>query len=353
MFLGFIKTRQDTFPCRQAQVFRRARRRDALRRTSRCGIMREPMQNGRTERTVLVLGAGASKPYGFPLGHELKSIILESLRPVLVEGSTEWRGFKIGLISEFQESFRYSALPTIDQFLEKKPKFRDLGAYLIARVLLPLENRNKLFPHSDWHGYLFECMNFDGDDLDPSFLSIVTLNYERSLEEFLTWNIQWNCHQDRIEHAHEKRKRIRIVHAHGSLGPYPEVPYGGGGDAQVTEQALVDAAKNIKIVSDNLEDSPDFKIAQGLIAEADRVIFLGFGYHERVLKGLFAKAKLENMLIGGCGYGVRESDHKAACSAIGKHITVMQSGVDANGFIRHVPLVRETPPGAFALGLPW
>ncbi len=46
--------------------------------------MTEPLDL--TRRTVLVLGAGASKPYGFPLGNELKTLLithLEVLSPAL------------------------------------------------------------------------------------------------------------------------------------------------------------------------------------------------------------------------------------------------------------------------------
>ena len=39
--------------------------------------------------TVLILGAGASKPYGYPIGSELKSRIISSLKG-MVEADNGW-----------------------------------------------------------------------------------------------------------------------------------------------------------------------------------------------------------------------------------------------------------------------
>jgi hypothetical protein len=311
------------------------------------------VQQERTERTALVLGAGASLAYGFPLGQHLKQQILSAVEGHL-RGRVEYDGrggqsrvvddlygFPAELLQEFHEVFKYSAHPTIDQFLERKTKFRDLGAHLIAHVLLPLEQSNKLFPHSGWYAYLFECLGFEQDEPDISCLSIVTLNYERSLEHFLRKNIDYNCRQDREGFAHAKRSKLRIVHAHGSLGDYPSAPYG----STVTADSIRAAAKRIRIMSDNMEDSDDFKKAQELVAECDRAIFLGFGYHAQVLKGLFAKANISKMLFGGSGYGLSSSDQKNASDALGQHISFAQSGMDANSFIRSIALIRRFPVG--------
>ncbi len=225
------------------------------------------------KRTVLVLGAGASHTYGFPLGSDLKQAMLGTLNQKNRQ-RLKTHGFDDALIQEFQDALRYGAHPTIDIFLEKKARFRELGSYLIASTLMPLERPRTLFTQKGWYGDVFRALSLDDDAPDTGNLGVVTLNYDRSLEHFLRKNTDYNCADSRIESAHSKREKIRIVHAHGSLGKYPDVPYGTKLDDEATLRA---AADSIKIVSDKLEDSEDFKNAQDLLAKAERIVFLGFG----------------------------------------------------------------------------
>jgi hypothetical protein len=59
-----------------------------------------------TVPTVLVLGAGASAPYGFPSGAELRRIIISSLKPKLPRGQLPTlliaSGFSIEEINDFR-----------------------------------------------------------------------------------------------------------------------------------------------------------------------------------------------------------------------------------------------------------
>src|SRR5262245_18271949 len=105
-----------------------------------------------TPSTVLVLGAGASRPYGFPLGQELKEGIcgmignwLEGTRqsPDLAELIS-----KHGFTRDIQETF-FRALSTsprnsIDAFLEIRTEFRDLGKTWIAAIIAHTESASPL-----------------------------------------------------------------------------------------------------------------------------------------------------------------------------------------------------------------
>lgn len=236
--------------------------------------------------TVLVLGAGASNRFGFPLGPDLKKLMSENLHNPGFRRTLQPFGFDENLIRDFDEALGYSSHPTIDIFLEKKTNFREIGAYVVARTLMPLERHPSLFPQKDWYRDLFTALDFENEEPNANLLSIVTLNYDRSFEHFLCKNIDYNCHDERIPFCHTKRQKIEVVHAHGSLGQYPEVPYGIDVDDPNT---LRRAAKNIKIVPDRLDDSPDFQKAQEIISKANHIVFLGFGYNERTLSLLMAK----------------------------------------------------------------
>jgi len=97
-------------------------------------------------KTVFVLGAGASKPYGFPLGIELKDTMIANLSNAVFQVVLKKHNFDQSLIDDFVEALPRTYHSTIDIFLEKKRKYREIGAYVIAHSLLPLENSNLLFP---------------------------------------------------------------------------------------------------------------------------------------------------------------------------------------------------------------
>ena len=78
--------------------------------------------------TVFILGAGASAPYGFPLGSGLIEKILHSLqspemRPLLLRQLD----FSHDQISTFGQELRDSPLNSIDAFLDNREEFREIG----------------------------------------------------------------------------------------------------------------------------------------------------------------------------------------------------------------------------------
>ena len=97
-----------------------------------------------------MLGAGAGQPYGFPLGPRLKHDILSQKNNAETQNNLLTLGFAASLIDDFYNKLTYSSHATIDIFLEKKTDFRELGAHLIARSIMPCENHKMLFPHSDF-----------------------------------------------------------------------------------------------------------------------------------------------------------------------------------------------------------
>jgi len=115
-----------------------------------------------TTPTVLILGAGASSPYGFPTAKELKRLIRETFdhptsRPCQVLGSSASHSPEE--IFEFREAFLRSGQPSVDAFLERRPNFLAVGKLAIAYCLIPFENEAKLYGPvpdrgGDWYEYL-------------------------------------------------------------------------------------------------------------------------------------------------------------------------------------------------------
>ncbi len=172
--------------------------------------------------TLLILGAGASHPYKFPLGKELKEQIIRitkssgPLRAQLVEA-----GFSDQDIAEYNTDLARSINPTIDAFLEDRPSRREIGAFSIAQILMPLEDENNLFPNRDWYPILFKELDFKQPQLPPTIAGIISLNYERSLEHFLHETIVRTFEGQAREAAKKKLGGIPIVHVHGKFGSIP------------------------------------------------------------------------------------------------------------------------------------
>ncbi|MCK4255766.1 SIR2 family protein, partial [candidate division WOR-3 bacterium] len=285
--------------------------------------------------SYMTLGAGASNPYGFPLGDELKDIILAQLNTT--DPLIKKLNVSAALVNEFWKSLRSTFHPNIDIFLEKQTNFRELGSHILAITIMLLEHKSHLFPQKDWYGDLYNTLELENEESDTANLVIVTINYDRSLEHFLTGNINYNCQEDLKDLAHENRRKIKIVHAHGSLGKYPNVYYG---PSPTDIEAVKNAAARIKIVSDRLEDSPDFKEAQVTISQAEHIIFLGFGYDVRILDTLLAKTDLKGKKIYGTTYKLDKKKRGFLADYFDNQITLGDNNQGCQAFLKLIGLTR-------------
>jgi hypothetical protein len=284
------------------------------------------------KKTVFVLGAGASKPYGLPLGTELKTSMIASLNDEVFKVILARQGFDQSLINDFSEALPRTYHPTIDVFLEKKTKFRKIGSYVIAHTLLPMENEKMLFPQTNWYEHIYNVLNFTEDIPNTENITFVTLNYDRSLEHFLHKNIQYNCDDNYVKNAETKLSKIKIIHAHGSLGQYPNVKYGANA---TTGNILSNAAEGIRITSDHLEGSNDFRQAQIEIKDAHNVVFLGFGYDPITLKLLIKDIDLLNKRVVGTAMNIEQGKRKNIESVFKGIIELGSDSMSALDFLRN------------------
>ena len=254
--------------------------------------------------TVFILGAGASNPYGLPLGTELKAKMISSLSNPDCQSILRKNGFDKSLVDDFVQALSGTYHPTIDIFLEKKTEFRSLGSYLIAYTLLPMENHHNLLPQRDWYEHLYTVIDFEHEEPDTENIVFVSLNYDRSLEHFLAKNIKFNCPSKVIQQAESKLNSLNIIHAHGSLGNYPELPYG---ENPVKPDVLRRASEGIRIVSDRLEDSEDFQSSKAAISIASNIVFIGFGYDSYTLQSLIQDINLSDKRVLGTIYKLDKS----------------------------------------------
>jgi hypothetical protein len=245
-----------------------------------------------TNPTVLVLGAGASAPYGFPVAGELKQKICSTFSKdsaatrLLHEGS----GISANVFFEFREAFRKSGQSSVDAFLEHRPEFIDVGKLAIAYCLIPYESEEALFESDgnrggDWYQYLSSKLNASFDNFGDNRLSVITFNYDRSLEHYLFTTLR-HAHGRSDEECAGALLKIPILHVYGQLSrhPYPDRearPY----ETDCSRYKSVGyAARGITLLYDKAK--PELEAARRLLTAAERICFLGFGYHPLNLERL-------------------------------------------------------------------
>lgn len=242
---------------------------------------------------VLVLGAGASCDYGFPLGVKLKRDIIDyfssgSNRQALASMHSIPVDFQL----KFCDELKNSSLASIDSWLEGRPEYTELGKTAICFQIGKQEYRGRLEDRYDGHGsqsgwyhVLWQKMKAGAKtlkDLSENRISIVTYNYDRSLEEFLMKSAKATFGRSQ-EQCAEYLNKIPIIHVHGQTGyldwqanprSLPVKHYAGDSmDWEIAQEC----AKGIYIVHDS-DEGPNYKSARDLISKASAIYFLGFGY---------------------------------------------------------------------------
>jgi len=275
-------------------------------------------------KTVLVLGAGASAPYGFPTGDALiRGVrdlegspemgkrcggLLEYIDHLVSDGASSWSGlggWMKGLNAEL-----YKARPSsIDEFLERRPDLADAGKLAISVLLLRAEEKSGAYLWDDltgghWYDYLKARMSGPPQSFEKNQVRIITFNYERSLEHYLCESLRSYYRTDLTEEEYcEIISQIPFVHVYGSLGPLPwqataaslpeenAVPYGAHDYPYILR-----ASQNIKILHEGVAEDTvqEFGIAQEWLQWADRILFLGFGFHPDNVKRLALGQTLHN-----------------------------------------------------------
>ena len=205
-----------------------------------------------TKQTTFILGAGASWPYGFPTGQELREIIIDNTLGRRLDGwqsKYNFYNFKEYYVRKFGDEFARSPI-SIDAFLERRPEFLTIGKISIALALIGKENPDELTKSGNgkWYSYLFsKILTPEVDSIKNNKLSIITFNYDRSLDYFLL---------DSLEHSFDLDPRSCIkelgllmpIHIYGKLGDLPHV-----GQSSISYSGEIDQMNiNVAINDNNL-----------------------------------------------------------------------------------------------------
>ncbi len=268
------------------------------------------------KRTVLILGAGASVDYGFPTGRKL---LLEICNGAVKGGRLyafllDTMPIKEQVIQDFRDALWKSQAPSVDLFLENRQEFLELGKMAIAASLIPRESYTGFERSAElgWYEFLFSLM-IEGGRFEDNPLSVITFNYDRSLEAFFLLAL-CNLRGHEPSAAEKIVAKIPVIHIYGSLGGRtwsPDPASDRGYSPELRAEWVREAAGRIRIMHEVKEEEMGRVVI--MISKAEEVIFLGFGFHAENIKQLYLDRLTENPLQGNpqwfaSRYGMGDGD---------------------------------------------
>jgi hypothetical protein len=307
-------------------------------------------------KTLFVLGAGASKPYGFPVARELKTEICDDILYENEKFKERVNNFVGGgeirrrewwdRAKSFAEDFSKSPVSSVDSFLEGRREFEDIGKMCISIQLIPYESIDDLHDHrkDKWYDWIFREM-YRGPEkrMSKDEVKIITFNYDRSFEKFFVDGIKSTFGVSREKSYKIFRKSISdFIHVYGKLGELEgrsEVvrKY----EPKVDGSAVEKAFNQIELIYE-VERSEKRRKLRQMVEWAGQICFLGFGYHEENLKLLgLDEVDLGQTSIFGTGYQLTERKRKwikeRFSSEYQRRINLGRESLDCLSFLQQTP----------------
>jgi hypothetical protein len=226
--------------------------------------------------TALILGAGASCDVNYPTNPELIANIC--LKFAKGNGHRDKavndRIMAEGPIDEFIHSLEMSQKESIDQFLQKRTEFEDIGRFAIASELISVEDETLLMRNGRKSWY-YGLRRFLGDSLGNHNIRIVTFNYDRSFEHYLFSAIKNSTGLPDVVVADEMSK-LGIQHVHGQLSPLPwqfpekSRPYSN----KLSGKEIWKASRDIRLTHQNFASGDDHFSPAEVVETSEQVYFL-------------------------------------------------------------------------------
>jgi hypothetical protein len=302
-------------------------------------------------KTLFVVGAGASFEFGLPTGNELKSKIAKKLDITFSDGYNQNNGdFKI---TEAFRSLTSSQTPpskdispyvhaawqirdampqslSIDNFIDAHQQdncIRICGKLAIARTILQAERESLLYTdmHSNdrlspdkymntWLGQfaLRLTENVRKEDINTILDNVIFIifNYDRCVETALV-HILRNYYFVDQGVAQEIVRRIAIFHPYGMVG---SLPWQGGNSVAFGEDVsgprLLEVSGRIKTFTEQTEEGDYLNKIKSAYQSANKIIYLGFGYHALNMELLKPKTSASATEIYGTTYQLSGSEHQ-------------------------------------------
>jgi len=272
-------------------------------------------------KSVIVVGAGASFEADLPVGDGLKNNISNKLKHRKTSGFGNIsinditinsalrllsRSHDKDINSLYQACEHISeAMPqaiSIDNFIDTHKGNENIaicGKLAIVCSILNAEKESKLYVNLDniynkpnyakleptWFNAFWQLIteNCQAEELENRFstISFIIFNYDRCIEHFLYYSLK-NVYRLSDEHATNIVNNINIYHPYGVVGNLPwqsnqdSIAFGG----EPNQNLVIKLANKIKTFTEgtNPESSEISEIRSSML-NAEIVLFLGFAFH--------------------------------------------------------------------------
>jgi hypothetical protein len=296
------------------------------------------------DRTLFIVGAGASKEVGLPIGTELTKLIAKSLDirfrnfselasgdPEIVAALRVLTGGK-DINPHRQSACQISAgmhlSSSIDSYLDMHKhdnRILECGKLGIAQAIMASERKSGLYfdgqnafdpaaffqrLEESWFPRFFKLLSDGISKSDLASLvervSFICFNYDRCIEQFIVRAVaSLYAVDDRT--AEEVARALTVLHPYGTIGPLPwqqgdnPVPFGGvKGDPNV----LLKASNGIRTFTERVEEGDVLEMIREKVAHADTVVFLGFSFQVQNMQLLKPPARHGAATVYGTALGI-------------------------------------------------
>lgn len=248
-------------------------------------------------------------------------------------------GFQREVLEQFRTALVRSQMHSVDAFLERRPEFIEPGKAAMAYSLLKHERADLFKLEDHWYRFLWNQLNSSFDDFHVNKLSVITYNYDRSLEHYL-FEAMLHTFGRSPEDCLDKMSAIRFVHLHGSLGSLPwqgESNVRRFGEHLPSSDALRETANSMIVIHEGKDNSPEYEEARRLMSEANRIYFLGFGYGATNMKRLGLERLDPRKRIIGTALGLPKLGIQGLEKSF-EHRLRLRSDLDCLAFLKEVPM---------------
>lgn len=306
--------------------------------------------------TVLILGAGASIDYGFPLGRTLLFSIIDGVenkgKDTLFQHLRK-DGFSEDEIDDFATALKESPWSSVDVFLMNRTEFGRIGKYALALTLIPCEkwlsvSSQRVRERTHLYEYLFQAIGSTMQEFYRHQLSIITFNYDRSFEEYLYRTLKSAFGLD-VAKAFDLASTVEIYHIYGRLGAtiHEDKRNGRHYSPDLKQIEVAKIVENIKIFSENVS-SRELSPAIELIRQSEIICFLGFSYHDTNLTNLGVKRWFRKdpffsgkpPVIFGTAYGLNPAQVEDIRNIFNNKITLGSAQDKALDFLQNNRILR-------------
>lgn len=274
---------------------------------------------------LFVVGAGASKEVGLPIGSELTETIAKKIdirfddfgdrlisgEPEIVSALREHVKADDGRAGDINPYLHAGWLirdampqaPSIDDFIDAHQgdeRVNLCGKLAIVRSILEAEENSGLYfgdrdlprkpdfsrVSETWYNRFMQILT-DGcqkEQIVTRFesISFISFNYDRCIEHFLFHALQ-NYYGIEAGEAGEFMGALNIYHPYGLVGHMPwqdrqdATEFGAG----ISGMTLLRRSQQIKTYTEQIEDDAAISEMRLAVQKADTIVFLGFAFHKQ------------------------------------------------------------------------